>query len=534
MKLSMSLREKIGQTGIAGPAYVRDAVVRCGSYEKYFEEHPFGGIHAAILKRPSGEPFDSPEEQAQLLKKLSEQAKVPYFVTCDFEFGAKDMFSNLHSIPTNMSLAASGSEELAYKRGYYYAKELKQGGINWVFGPVFDRQNNFLNPSGVRCLSDNAQTIIKYIPSMVKGVQDGGIAATAKHFPGAGNGYRDAHFCSLSGSEGNFEEWMSQEGKIWKKAAESGVKTFMIGHEPFTQVDPSCARGRIPRPATASKKVIEFLRNEIGFDGLVVTDAVGMRSLASAFDHDDTYIECFNAGCDVILFVHDDYIDVMEKAVLDGRVSEKRLDEAVERILKLKEELGLLEGVTLEVPLTPEENEDFEKINYEIAKKALTTVANVEHILPFDREKIKKAAIITLAPYEPFMENLKTMVARFEEKGIQVTVFRRVETKRQMEEIANEYDLIVYACYLAQGRPQGMSFYSAHNDIISLLHVFCYGAEKSVGVSFGAPSIFYNYFENVDAFINAYSCDDATMKAVVDGILGEFEFTGKSPVALRP
>ena len=133
-----------------------------------------------------------------------------------------------------------------------------------------------------------------------------------------------------------------------------------------------------------------------------------------------------------------------------------------------------------------------------------------------------------------FQKDLCYLKEAFEKRGIEVEILERLRTKAQLKEIADTSDIIVYACYLASSRPIGMSVYSRPEQMGTLFHSLSYGANKSVCVSFGTPSIYYNYFECADVFINAYSDDKGTFQAFVDGILGDFPFVGESPVPLRP
>jgi len=529
----MTLQEKIGQTGIPSPRALRLGLEEYGGYDTYFEAHPFAGFYVLAPEMADGKPFSAPQQLRQTILEANERLTVPLFVTCDAEDGAKDMFPQLHRISTNMSVGAADSCELAYLRSFYSAKEMRSYGANWCFGPVLDMQNHFLNSMGVRCLADHPEPYLKLIPSMIRGFQDAGIAACAKHFPGEGNDYRDTHFCSSS-NEMSMEEWDAAYRKIWKCAIDSGVKSIMIGHASFPAADATEARPGIPRPASASGKVLELLRKELQFDGVLITDAVGMKAMASAFSHEDLYIECFNAGNDIVLFVNNDYIDVMEQAVKDGRISMERLEESVERILRLKEELGLFEEQNSDCTLTEEESHDFSRVNYEVGQKALTLIKNSRNTIPFEARQMKKITIIKLGTHEPFLEDLRTLQEAFAQKGIEVTILKSLESKTALQEIAENSDMILYACYLQFARPNGMPFFTAPEDMGTLMHSLSYGTEKSVVVSFGAPSIYYHYFQNADMYINAYSSDEGTMKALADGLLGGFPFTGKSPVVLKP
>ena len=212
----------------------------------------------------------------------------------------------------------------------------------------------------------------------------------------------------------------------------------------------------------------------------------------------------------------------------------ERVDEACLRVLELKEKIGLFEQPDRFVPLTEQENADIAALSYEIGKKAMTLVTNRGNILPFDPKKVKKAAIINVSPDEIFRNSLSVMEEAFQNRGIETTVLDRLASKKILRELSEENDLIIYACFLAQSRPLGMSVYSRKEELHTLYHSLSYGSEKSVAVSFGATSIYYNYFESANAFINAYSPDHETIRAFVDGILGEFPFTGKSPVPLCP
>lgn len=527
---SLTLRQKVGQTGMPSPKALWYGREEHGTFAKYFEKLPFAGLYinptleSFLRQEQSAE--KTPEGCSKAMIGASEACGIPILVTCDSEYGAKNMWNDYHRISTMMSVGAAASNELAYQRSYYYAKELKSIGINWAFSPVCDLVRNFFSLS-VRCLSDKNDMALKLLPDILRGYHDAGVAATAKHYPGTKGDFRDSHVSTTTNKQ-TLEDWYESYFPIWKKAIEAGTDSIMVSHAAFPAMDPSYARGKTPRPASASKKMIDVLRNELHFDGVIVTDAVNMKGVASAFDPEDVYIECFNAGNDLILFCQNDYIDVMEKAVLDGRVSMERLDEAVQRILDLKEKLGLFGQQEPAKPLTEEENKAFDAVNYEVAKKAITLIRNEEGLIPLQADKVKKAAIVNISPDKAFWTDLQEMVKAFESRGVQVTLLEKLENKDQLKELSKTQDLIVYACYITE------PFFTGGDERRTLFYGLSFGAEKTVVASFGAPSVYYNYFESVDTYLNAYSSDAGTMRAFVDGILGDFPFTGKSPVELEP
>ncbi len=531
---NMTLREKIGQTGMPSPSASKAGVQECGGYAAYFQKYPFCGMYLdKNAKRPDGEPFAPPAEPRELLYDASQKANLPLLIAGDCEYGANTMFPELHAISTNMALGAANNPELAYKRSYYWAKEMLSMGVNWPFGPVVDLHTNFFGTSGIRRISADAELVAGLVPYIIKGIHDAGCASSAKHYPGASDDYRDSHFSpNINGF--SREHWYANDFKVWKAAVDAGAMSLMTGHSAFPAFDASCARGNIPRPASASKKVLDIARKELHYDGVLITDAVNMKGLAAAFEHEDVYIECFNAGHDIILFCQNDYIDVMERAVLDGRVSEEAINEACRRVLDLKEKIGLFDAKPMGAPLTEEENAACEQVFYDVAKNGMTLLNNRGNRVPFVPEKVKNVTIINVSPDEVFLRDLEVMRQAFEKRGIHADVIDRLRNRQQLEALSKTQDIIIYACFLAQSRPQGMSFYSRSQEMNTLFSSLSFGATKSVCVSFGTPTIYYNYFENADVFINAYSPDQSTMRAFVDGILGDFPFVGKSPVPLRP
>jgi hypothetical protein len=169
---------------------------------------------------------------------------------------------------------------------------------------------------------------------------------------------------------------------------------------------------------------------------------------------------------------------------------------------------------------------------YELAKSAQTLVTNATGAIPFDPRKVKKVAILTLSSMEGFKKDLPILAEAFGKYGIEAIIVERFNSKI-LEQLDAENDIIIYACQIKSGFAQGMPFFD-RNELTQLFHSMSYGATKSVVISFGHPSVYYNYFENCDMYINTYSADKWAMTAVVDGILGQFQFTGKSPVSLFP
>ncbi len=530
----MTLREKIGQTAIPAPPALSNGMKRCGGYANYLKEYPFGGIFIEYFYKESGERFSKGAEFARFVPELQATQDIPLFVCCDAEFGVRgEIFEDGHIIPGQIAVAAANDDALAYKRAYYWGREMRSLGMNWVYGPVGDLSASFFATHAPRSFSDDPEKTGRMISATVRGLQDAGIAACTKHFPGTGHEFRDSHF-SFCAIKDTLEQWSNGQKRVWQAAEDAGTKTFMTGHLPLPCVDPVPVKGRFLRPGSASKKVIDILRDDIGHKGVVICDAVSMKSLAASFEHDDIYIECFNAGNDIILFCHDDYFDIMERAISSGRVTMERLDEAVERVLTLKEELGLYDGNFVGSPLGEDELHEFESVGFETAARALTLVNNEGGMIPFDRNKIKNAAVIAITEYDPFVGYLDELKRAFGEYGVSCTVYDGLGGKKGLETLCEENDLIVYACYINQQRPFGFPGFSSPKPMGTLFSAFSCGNEKSVAISFGSSSVYYNYFEYVNAYIDAYSDSPETMHAVVKALFGDIPFLGTSPMRLYP
>ena len=526
----MTLRQKIGQTGFPSPRQLLDSVIEFGGYDKYLQEYPFTGVYLwRKMWDHKNETPATPEESAKLWKSVSDACEIPLLVAADGEHGASYLFDELHKMPALMALGAAQSAEMAYKRSYYYAKEMKLCGVNWSFSPVFDLCSHLLSGT-IRPMSDNPDKIISMIPHMLKAYEDAGIASTAKHFPGGFGEFRNTHFTN-SVNRMSKEQWYSTYGRIWQAAVDANVPSIMVRHSALPCIDDSYAKGTVYRPASASKKIVDILRQEMGYKGVIVTDGLSMKAITGAFEHDDMYIECFNAGNDILLFCSNDYIDVMEKAIADGRVSMEQLDASVERILDMKEALGLFDNPELPAPLTEEENAEIANLTYEVATKAATLINNIGDIIPVNSEKVKNIVIVKISGDDDneaeFDENLKIMVDTFAGYGVKADIRDGLKSKAETKELSEQYDLIVMVT-----NKTGMPFFFEKKHKSTMMASMSYGAEKTVVIAFGTPAIYYTYFEQSNAFICTCSVDKGAARAVVDGMMGKFEFVGQVPIKL--
>lgn len=534
----MTLREKIGQMFIMRDDRLHDMVSNADIAE-YLKNNPIGGIWATgRLKKPAAYlNFEASSEGGELydLKEyvnlLNSCLNIPLLVGGDSEKGG---FMGSSEIAGPDAVVATEDNELAYRYGACMAKELATGGLNWRWSPICDLSHPLSSSAVNRVCSDDPKKIVKYAAAMIKGTQDSGVAATVKHFPGHDlSDTKDPHF-SPGINNSSLEDWLELQGKVYKESIDSGAYSVMIGHAAFPAVDDSLINGK-RRPSTFSKKIItNLLKERLGFNGVVITDDIGMRAAFSIFGREnmaDTYVELINAGNDMLLGTpigekHEDYIGYIEKAVAEGRVSIERIEDACRRILTMKEKLGLFgkEEKLADIKTLAEETNN---MNMDIARKSLTLLANKNNLIPLDAKTLKKVSIIPVTHSDFFPGKLEELKKAFERRGMEAKIYDNAY-QCNLREAAKEDGVIIYANFVSAHQPMGHCTF--FGDVAQqFFRILSYGSDRSVVVSFGSPFIRDEYYEETETYINAYWYNKETMEALVDALMGDIPFVGKSP-----
>lgn len=529
----LTLREKIGQTAVAYPAI--DLVK---------EKLPFGtawsvgGVKMAFVNMdftPRDDLVMKADEYIETVKLIDEGKKVPIISAMDCMYGISGAFYEFRTIAASPLIGSANDEELAYSFGRIRARQLRRAGARWWWGPEIDIVSRDSKISYIRPYSDDPERIARMAVADMKGCQSLGVAATAKHFPGAdGLEPRDPH-TSYQMIHVSYEEWKKKQGAIFQKLFDEGVHSVMMAHTSFPAYDNTKVNGKYI-PASASKKIInDLVKGEMGFKGVVITDAVKMLGLSSMFgDLKKVYIECLKAGNDAILGVDADYIDVIEEAVKEGEISEERINDACQRMLDMKEKLGMFSDEVEEYESIEDINKETERINTLVCEKGLCLEKDIPGFLPVSADKIKNVAVVAISPDTSIKEVLENgMGKEFAKRGINTTVVRNLYSYEEINKLAEENDLIVYV-----GARVGKFKYFGVDERESYNFILHSGAEKSIGVSFGDPYICFDEFTILDTFINAFNLTPDAQKAVVRGILGEIpmKYTGAFnvvPEALR-
>ena len=548
----LTLEEKVGQmllgyqwdihrktrVGGARPETLRTKEER----DAYLLKEKFGTLWAQTGMGSRGldqdmadkETTDTSAEYGQWIMEESDVYKIPALTSLDCETGASDTFKDLSRGVGAMTLGAANDVKLCYDLGVAIAKELRCAGATWRWAPVVDVGSKLTNQMLRTYRASEPERQIELANAHIKGTQSQGVAATAKHFPGGDKyEFRDSHFCpSMLNSE--YDEWWEEQGRIFQGVIDGGVYSIMTSHHAFPAVDDSKVNGMY-RPATISKKITtDLLKEKMGFKGVVITDSIAMGALFTLLPYEDLIVEIVNAGNDVILGCMADTNEIICKAVRDGRISIDRINDGCQRVLDMKEKLGMFEeGYRHVVGKAEDLVPETRKLNLEVARRGVTLVRDRKNILPFKKENIKNVTIIVSTHADHFMNSVEELKKEFEDRGMNVKVQRRLVNNEDMDRVSAESDLIIYAVYVKMHEPKGLpSLYGAEMD--TYFYGFSNGKEKSVAISFGYPYVHFTMLENADMFINAYSASPELMKACVEGIFGEIEFKGDSPVELEP
>jgi beta-N-acetylhexosaminidase len=393
---------------------------------------------------------------------LGRSSKIPLHMTIDFEGDFKNdyMAGGIRQFPPPMGMAAIGDPKMTYKINNVIAKQLSNIGVTQMYSPVCDVNINPKNPEiGVRSFGDDPEVCAQHAVAFIQGLQDGGIAATAKHFPGRGDSATDAHDV-LDVIRADKKRMHDVELVPFKAAIDAGVMAIMTGHSVYPAYDDKY-------PTTLSEKILTgLLREELGFDGVIVSDAIGMAAILKQWPLPIACSMAIKAGCDTILLKADDesrsqcFFGV-KQAVENGQISEQRLNEAVTHLLRMKYDQGLFETAGKKDPKKAQAfamSKPVVDFCWDVAKKALMVMRDDKKMLPLS-PKEKMLVIEQRIPYEfcgkdPYMHQhmfCEDMVEYTQNMILTDTDFAATEDEvAECLELAKQVDLVVMTNYYAR------------------------------------------------------------------------------------
>lgn len=502
-------------------------------------------------------------------RKLQKYAKVPVFIACNTESGGDGACADGTYIGSGIKIGATGNEEYAYALGKMANEEAAAIGCNMAFAPVCDIYYNWENTEiAVRAFGNDPDRVARMSTAYLKGAHSVGcFACAAKHFPGNGLDFRDAH---LSNHVNSFsvEEWDKTYGMVYRTLIDNGLDAIMGGHIML----PSYAKAINPKlqdedmmPATLSPEIMTgLLRGRLGFNGMVVTDASHMVGMTDRMKRADMLPLAINAGCDMFLFFNDPEEDfaTMLNAYREGIISEERMTEALTRILGLKAHLGLHKKSREE--LVPGEDisgevlgkEEYKAMQRSISRDAITLVKyKDENVLPVTPERYKRIMIVHVKGAEGGMATLMKMMGggknpaellkeKLCEKGFDAFIYESPLDimKKQMEagekpnlnlyfagknaiaDFVKDMDLVITLCDVSAGRP---SFGLSKGGGEIPWYVF---ELPVVVVGCNQPTMLAD-IPQARTYINTYDSKESTFDALVEDLMsGPEAFKGNDPI----
>ncbi|MGB9863351.1 MAG: glycoside hydrolase family 3 N-terminal domain-containing protein [Candidatus Saccharicenans sp.] len=522
---SMTLEEKIGQlvvTRYSGEFFnLADENVK--RLERLVRDYHLGGL---ILF--GGEAL----ETAYFTNHFQKISRVPLLIASDLERGAGNQVTGATLFPPLMALGAADSEELAYQMGRVTALEARALGIHMTYAPVVDVNINPDNPIiNTRSVGEDPEQVARITTAFIRGCQENGLIATAKHFPGHGDTDQDSHSL-LPTIKAELTRLEQVELYPFKKAVEAGVQAIMTAHLYVPALEPEAGL-----PATLSPRVItDLLRNRLGFKGLVVTDALEMRGITGYFGEEEAALRALKAGVDLLLLPPNPerVIDYLVDAVRRGQLPLSRVEDSLRRVLLCKSRLGLHRNRLVELdrlPLVLGRPE-----NKEIARKAfasaITLVKNENSLLPLAAGR--KMVILSLSsdPGDYFAGRKFASEVLSRVPGARAFYADGDTGQERLEEALSEAasaEVAVVALFSSLRAYKGsVDLEPAHVELIRRIKS---SGARVVVLSFGSP-YFLRHFPEVDAYLCLYRDTPETQELGARALFGEIRLAGKLPVSL--
>ncbi|MBI3195014.1 MAG: serine hydrolase [Ignavibacteriae bacterium] len=492
-------------------------------------------------------------ETAEMLNRCQEWSDIPLLVAADFEWGSAMRIRRGTRFPEAMAVGATRDTLLAYQMGKAIGKETRAMGIHQNYAPVADVNNNPDNPViNTRSFGEDPKLVAEMACAFTAGMQSENVLATAKHFPGHGDTHVDSHIDlpSVNVSRSRLD---SLELYPFRELFKRNVASVMVAHLTVLSIDST--KGL---PSTLSKPFITgLLKQELGYTGLIVTDALDMGAIVNKFGSDSTAIFAVEAGTDVLLILPDEdaAIEALIHAVENGRISEERINYSVRKILGYKFDLGLVENrfVDLknirEVVATPEHL----GIAKQIARKSITVLKrdSVASILPLpSRERdsnrlSKKILNIVIADVESYRTEIQrngnpwtnepvgnyftTMLKRRTNNVEQVTVdpsWNKMSFDSLLKK-AKSADIVLLPIFSKARSGAGM--FGIGSDVTNFIKQLSELNKPTVALALGSPYVL-SVVPKANAYVCSYSDCEASTEATVEALFGEIPTQGKLPV----
>ncbi|MEM7534662.1 MAG: glycoside hydrolase family 3 N-terminal domain-containing protein [Chloroflexota bacterium] len=471
------------------------------------------------------------ERYREFLTELQQNSAVPLLVPANMENGATELRGYGTGFPWAMGMGAANDEALMAVMGQAIATEARYIGVNWVFNPVIDINFNPDNPiTNIRSMGDNPAQISRLAVPWLQAMQQHGVAATPKHFPGDGVDDRDQHLVTTVNSL-PFSQWIETFGFVWKAVIEAGVMCIMPGHISLPDYEGYQQSPQDAPPATLSRKLlIDLLRQELGYEGMIVSDNASMIGFTIHANPDDLIVDCIAAGNDIYLNADPEHdFDRLMRGVQDGRIAEEQIYASAKRVLEMKARLNLFEDPFGPAP-TSEEQTHFQEAAQLMADKSITVLRNNEQ-LSLNLASGAKVLTVTYGQLMPRMGlvDLEVFDAELTARGFQVEHLHNPSSD-EVRDKADEHDAVFINLLKLPMMPLGTARMT--DTFRSWGWRSLYVTHPNVAyTSFGSPYVAYE-LPPVPRLIATYGNSGCSQKAAVKVWLGEIEALGTLPVRM--
>ncbi|NIG52327.1 glycoside hydrolase family 3 N-terminal domain-containing protein [Chitinophaga sp. Cy-1792] len=472
-----------------------------------------------------------PEREANLTNYYQSISKVPMLVAIDGEWGLGMRLDSVISLPRNMMLGATQDTALAYAYGRILAEQCKRIGIHIDFAPDMDINNNPNNPViNDRSFGENKYQVARLGVATIKGMQDNGVMANAKHFPGHGDTNVDSHL-DLPTINKTRQQLDSLELYPFREAIAANVGSIMVGHLYIPAID-----NKPNTPTSISyKAVTQLLQNELGFKGLIITDALEMKGIAKFYTKGQESLQSLLAGNDLMILpsTAQGSIEAIRKGIKKGLISQQEVDRRVKKVLRAKYDLGLNKPQVIDTKnITDDINKSTDSLRRKIAEKALTLLSNKDNLIPFSPAMTQqKLAVIAVGAdaNNAFIDAVKAA-----KPGTDAFIFTARQSVEQIAPIVSriqrDYKGVIISVHNFSRRP-------ANNFGLSLAQRLLIRQLQqelpSATVVFGNPYAI-QYFCEAPHILAAYEDDSTTQKVAADILFGKLAPQGKLPVTVCP
>ncbi len=472
-------------------------------------------------------------EYAVQINRLQSMSDVPLLIAADFEFGAAMRVRRATLFPRAMAVGATRNVDFAYRMGKAIAREARALGVHQNYAPVADVNNNPKNPViNTRAFGDDRKLVTDMAVAFIRGSQEEGEIATVKHFPGHGDTDIDTHLDMpiLSLPRARFDEL---ELPPFKETFEAGVLSVMVGHISATAFD------SVPGiPATVSPAISsELLKNEMGFKGLIVTDAMVMKGVSNKYQTGEAAVLAVKAGTDLVLMPPDVdiAIEAIVAAVKRGEISGGRIDESVRKILKAKQWVGLDEQRIVDVERVFEivGSPEHRMLARDIARQSITVLGNKKGLLPLGAVRGKKILDLVAADEEDPL-NGRQFHGELQRRAGPVGFALLDPRSDSLDYAASlrqalESDLVIAQLHFYTRSGQLTGFIP--KQVSDLLNTIIARGIPVIGISFGNPYIVAD-FPSIDTYVCAYSGSPVVLDAAAEVLFAEQPASGRLPMTI--